>query len=216
MRYLIYKTSTLTNPLTVHKRLLLIFSLSIYLIATAQGQPPGRAMRAVRAQMDRQFIAQRAIDLIPITYQGHIPLHRHAYTVVLKNGTTYTGKTKMQLNNGRSYLRYRENGGFKRFFPKDTKEIYIIRRQGDTMVGRPTTGDTSWIFQVSKDKINTFSVVPEWETTYISYVQKDTLTRPVKINQDNIIQMVQDNPKALKNAKKNRLMKAILIYNGKY
>ena len=81
------------------------------------------------------------------------------------------------------------------------------------MTGRPAFGDSCWLFQVSKGKLNTYSIYPQKGTIYISAVTRDPQTDPIRINQANIIQLVQDNPKALKFAGKMKLMRAINAYN---
>jgi len=203
-----------TSPKSLLLVLALTAAFSLFLSISIQAQPPmAPTFMLMPANMNRQLVFAKNNTFLPSHYMGRIPLLRHLYTVVLKNGRTYAGKTKMQLNNGRSYLKLKEKGGFKRFYPKDTRQIYIVSKKGRKMIGHPDFGDSSWLFQVSEGPINTFAVIPEWETIFISAVQKDTLLPPLRIKQPTIVQMVSDNPKALKKAKKRRLMDAIVIYN---
>jgi len=138
---------------------------------------------------------------------------RHLYTIELKNGKVYKVKTTMQLNNDRSYLKFKQNGGHIYVYPKDTKQISITDHKGRELIGLPGLSDTSWLFQVTKGRLNTYSVIPVWNTIFITAIQKDSTQAPVQIDQRTILKMVADNPKALKLAKKRKLMSAIMTYD---
>ena len=164
--------------------------------------------------LGRNYVYSKRNDFKIYHYEGIMPIKNHLYSIILKSGDTLQAKVKMRFNNGRSYMMLKNPGtADRKILPKDTKQIYIIAKDGRKMIGQPSFGDTSWLFQVSKKYISTFAVIPEWGTDYISAVQKDTLAPPVRITQPTIVSMVKDDPVALKKAKKRLLILAIKAYN---
>lgn len=150
---------------------------------------------------------------MPMVFGKSIPYKKHEYTVVLKNDSVFIGKGKMNTNKGIAFLRLKSKNASKKFTPKDTKEVYRLTKDGTKISGVPSFKDSCWLFKVFEGKINEYAIVPEWNTTFISAVQKGDDPRILKITKENIVPLVSDNPKALKKAKKEKLDVALDIYN---
>ncbi|WP_156522706.1 hypothetical protein [Arachidicoccus ginsenosidimutans] len=142
-----------------------------------------------------------------------VSFKKYNYTVVLKNDYTFTGKGKMHSKKGITYLVLKGKDGEKEFYPADTKEAYIIGDGGIKISGIPSFNDSCWLFKVSEGRINEFAIVPELGTPYISAVQKGNGAPILKITKENIMPLVNDNPKALRKAEKDKLNNALDIYN---
>ena len=162
----------------------------------------------------RKLVYAKNNDFHPGRYAGRIPCLRHLFTIELKDGTVYKVNTRIKISKQGAFLLFKQDGAYTSVLPKDTKQISIINNYRK-MVGIPGLSDSAWLFQVSKGPLMTYSVAPEWNTIFISAVQKDTSLAPVQIDQSTILKMVSDHPKALQLAQKRRLMSAIMTYNKK-
>lgn len=145
---------------------------------------------------------------------GGIPFKKYQYTVILKNDSVFTGKGKMQIKKGIAHLILKGKNSVKEFYPKDTKEVYRVLENKNKIYGIPSFEDSCWLFKVYDGKINEFAIVPEWGTPFFSAVQKGEGSPVYKITKENVIPLVNDNPKALKKAEKNKLNAALEIYNN--
>jgi len=161
----------------------------------------------------------RIPSAVPIRYPrinddgGAIKMKRYDYSVVLKSGEVVNGTGRIQLKKGKAYIQFNRGKNTRIFYPEQTQSITKMTTKDHKMVGVPAFHDSCWLFQVSEGKINKFAIAPEWGTPFFSAIQKDKQKRPVVVSKNNVIEMVQENPAALKKAKKNKLEDAIRIYN---
>ena len=144
---------------------------------------------------------------------GSPQMKRLDYTVVLKSGEIYKGKGKLHFYKGKYYIQFYKGKKLRLFNPEDTKSISTIAEMGRKMIGMPAFNDSCWLFKTFEGKINKYSVTPEWGTPFTAGIQKDRQKQPLKISKDNVIELVQDNPEALKKAEKGKLLDAIRLYN---
>lgn len=96
--------------------------------------------------------------------------------------------------------------------PADTKEIYRFDDLGRKISGIPHDS-TCWLFVVKTGKIKTFSVIADIEFPMIAYIQKGDDGPILQLTTENLVPMVADKEKALNLLRKDKLLKAIDLYN---
>lgn len=195
------------------RRFLLILSTCIILCTNGVAQFGSTMSSTIKTPYGQV----RVPNVAPLTYfpiargSNGIQFKKYEYTVLLKSGEVYQGKGKIQVYKGKSYIKFYQGKKFRLFNPKDTKEIFRMLPAAGKMAGYPSFNDSCWLFKVSQGKISKYAIAPEMGTSYVCAIQKDNKESPKAITQENVIEMVEDNAEALKNAKKNKLMDAIRI-----
>jgi hypothetical protein len=136
---------------------------------------------------------------------------RHSFTIVLKNDSTISAWTKIELKEDKHQITVK-NGKTKRvFIPSDTKSIYRTTYAGEKLTGIPA--DTCWLFMSKAGKINAYSVIAEPGLSYISAIQFGDDGPILPFNKQNLLEMVEDNEKAVQYIEKKELINAIKAYN---
>ncbi len=136
---------------------------------------------------------------------------KYKFTVLLKNDCLFVVKTRIEISGKRHVIQARINKRRIEIVPDQTKEIYRILDDRNTrLVGIPS--DSCWLFLSIQGKISAYSYLAERNSEYIIAAQK--YSGPiVKITEESLREMVEDNEKAVRQVEKKRFKKAIEIYN---
>lgn len=151
---------------------------------------------------------------IPVYYGGTgIVSAKHKFTIILKNDSTVTANTKIDMTDKTQGVYVKVKGkGKEKIEPVDTKEIYRITAEGRKISGMPV--DSCWLFLSAKGKINTYSNLAEVGTMYAVAIQQGD-TGPIKpLTKNNLLAIVGDEPKLKKLVERGKFIKAIDAYNG--
>ncbi len=194
------------------KRFLFVLMFLVVVKAQAQfGYTPPMNIQTPRGNVT----IPGSFNYSPIFYgsQG-IALKKYDYTIVLKNDSVVTGKGKISVKKGLSSLIIKTADGEKRTYtPSETKEIYTVFFNGYKFSGKPYFTDSCWLFRTRNGKIIQYAIAPEVGTPYYSAIQKGDDGVVFSLTKEHLIPLINDNPKALKKAEKNKLSDAIDIYN---
>jgi hypothetical protein len=136
---------------------------------------------------------------------------RYSFTIVLKNDSTINAKTKIELKEDKDQVTIKNGKSKTVFTPSDTKSIYRITATGEKLTGIPA--DTCWLFKSKAGKINAYSAIAEPGLSYISAIQLGDDGPILPINKENLLEMVQENEKAVQYVEKKKLTKAIEVFN---
>lgn len=151
----------------------------------------------------------------PIFYRNWpdmAPSHKYEFTVVLKDGSQFKGKGKINIKDSIQSLTLQNDSVTRVFLPADTKEIFRMTKSGTKVSGFPM--DSLWLFKTGTGRINFYAFVAEPGTFYISAIEKDNSGEIIPYYEYYVKEMVADNEKALKLARKGKLYDALLKYNA--
>lgn len=158
---------------------------------------------------------------VPHTYYTGSPLHFYGpanvrlkddFTIVMKNDSTFSSKTKIEHTAVRHSVTVRDAADKKqKIYPGHTKALIRVDEFGNRLYGIPT--DTCWLFQAAYGRINSFSFLPQLGTDQVIAIQSGQKGPIVPLTKENLLAMVGDDPKILKLIKKSRLLKAIQLFN---
>lgn len=149
---------------------------------------------------------------IPMYYGTGVVSAKHKFTIVLKNDSTVTANTKIDMSAKTQAVYVKAKGKKGKIEPVDTREIYRITAEGKKLSGIPV--DSCWLFQSAKGKINTYSNLAEVGTMYAIAIQEGD-NGPIKpLTKDNLLFIVGDVPKLRKLVERGKLIKAIDFYNA--
>lgn len=134
-------------------------------------------------------------------------------SVVLKSDSVFNERMFFNVADSIHSLtldRKEKKGGDILVRPEDTKQISQVY-DGKLMVGIPT--DTCWLFKVTPGDINAYAPFPTNFQEFYTAIQKGD--GPImKLNKENLKEMVSDQPKLFKLIDKGKLGRAIWKYNG--
>ena len=145
-------------------------------------------------------------------WPGEAPSHKYEFTVVLKDDSQFKGKGKINIKDSIQSLTLQNDSLTRVFLPVDTKEIFRMTKSGKKVSGSPM--DSLWLFKTATGRINFYAFVAEPGTLYISAIEKDNSGEIVPYYEYYVKEMVADNEKALKLARKGKLYEALLKYNA--
>jgi len=151
----------------------------------------------------------------PIFYKNWpdmAPSRKYEFTVVLKDESQFKGKGKINIKDSIQSLTLQNDSATRVFLPRDTKEIFRMTKRGEKISGFPM--DSLWLFKTGTGRINFYAFVAEPGTMYISALEKDNSGEIVPYYEYYVKEMVADNEKALKLARKGKLYEALLKYNA--
>jgi hypothetical protein len=149
---------------------------------------------------------------MPMYYGSGIVSAKHKFTIILKNDSTLTANTKIDMSAKTQGVYVKAKGKKKKIEPVDTKEIYRMTAEGKKLSGMPV--DSCWLFQTAKGKINTYSNLAEVGTMYAIAIQEGD-NGPIKpLTKSNLMFIVGDVPKLRKLVERGKLIKAIDFYNA--
>jgi hypothetical protein len=116
------------------------------------------------------------------------------FTIVLKDSTTLTGKTRIEFLDSVSRVVLKDKKEKRIIKSSETLELYRVDPNGYRFSGIAT--DTCWLFLSTKGKINTYSNLAEHNIEYMIAVQQgDGPILP--INKQKLIAMVGDHKRTL-------------------
>ncbi|MFV0606866.1 MAG: hypothetical protein ACK5NK_13605 [Niabella sp.] len=131
-------------------------------------------------------------------------------TVVLKNDSIVSGKGTISYKYDGFQLKFKSNKSKSWISPAETKEIYRLMPEGDTVKGI-VYKDSCWLFHAIKGKINGYTFTSLSENLDLYVIEYDG--KFIKADRDVVRDLVKSNLKAEQKAKKGQLAKALLIYN---
>ena len=134
------------------------------------------------------------------------------YKIVLKNDSIVEVFAKINIKDAIQSISFKRKKERFTITPSDTKEIICAS------YFQPTKGipaDSCWLFKSFSGAITAYSYLPEPGTMFIVAVQKGKDGPIVALTEDALLDMVADNPKALKKVNDGKFVDAIKIYNKK-
>jgi hypothetical protein len=139
---------------------------------------------------------------------------KYKFTIVLKNDSAFTTKTKIDIAAKKHSIKVKLNGIKKNYFPADTKQISRVASNNVTITGIPA--DTCWLFKSSGGAISTYSFVAELGMNNVIAIQKGSDGAILTLNKQNLQDMVgTTDPKLTALIERDKLIKAIRTYNEK-
>jgi hypothetical protein len=142
--------------------------------------------------------------------QGNISA-KYEFHIVLKNDSTIIERTRINLSKDEdNSLTVKHKRSKHEVFPKDTKFVFRMTLEGKQIVGIPA--DSCWLFKSVLGKINAYSFLAEEGIQYVIAIQEGS-GQIVPLTKENLLPMVATNPKALKLAEKDKLLRAITTFN---
>ena len=143
-------------------------------------------------------------------YNGYSP-QKLEYEVVFLNDSLVTTKAKLIVGDSAiSYLKIKTKSGELRITPRQTKNLKCLE---DVEPLTSVTTDSCWLFHVVKGRINAYSPYPTATFGFIA-IQRGGGGPILPLTKENLLPMVATNERALKLAEKNKLQKAVDVYNG--
>ncbi|HNF49069.1 MAG TPA: hypothetical protein PLF48_06810 [Chitinophagales bacterium] len=141
---------------------------------------------------------------------GYNPDKKYEFKVTLLNDSVLTFKSAIHLNENEHYLILKNAVLDKRrIYVHDTKEISAQFKEYE-FVGTPN--DSCWLFRANDDSIYLYSMLPEDEPTYYTYMSRRGVPNSIQaITQENVEQVVKDDKDLLKMSKKKRKLIDVLL-----
>ena len=149
---------------------------------------------------------------MPNLYKNPDISRRYEFKVVfLENDSSFIAKGKITSDEeGLNFLELKLKGAKGEVYPSETKSIARKGLDG-WITGIPA--DTCWLFKTATGRINSYSFLAEPETTLIIAIQKGVKGEILPLTKENLLPMVEDDPKATRFAEENDLFRAIKRYN---
>jgi len=140
-----------------------------------------------------------------------IESRKYLFTVVLRGGSTFVGKGRINITDSVHSITLKNDQESRVFYPYETTEIYRLGRDGEKITGIAT--DSCWLFKTDTGRINFYSFVAEPGTPFITAIERAGTGEILPFYAYYVKEMVAENEKALKLAKKGKLYKALIEYN---
>jgi hypothetical protein len=137
---------------------------------------------------------------------------KHRFHIVLLNDSIIEAKASINISDSVHYLEWGKREKKTIIKPAETKEIYRMDFYNKKITGIPH--DSCWLFPVDTGKIRTYSIVSDIDYPLIAYIQEGNEKPILPLAKENLLPMVSGNKKAIKLAEKEKLLKAIDVYNN--
>lgn len=147
---------------------------------------------------------------IPMHYGNPQISYKHPFTIVLKNDSVISDNVRINITEKQHTIEVKVNRVKATYKPEHTKEIYRILPDGRKLAGIPA--DTCWLFKANSGKINSYSFIAEEDMYHVIAIQKGE-GPIVKLDQKNLTDMVNKDPKVLKLIERKKFAKAITLSN---
>ena len=151
---------------------------------------------------------------MPMHYGGKTSSMKYQFEIVFYFDSTLNTRAKIDFSDNRHSMKVKSGKGKKEhLFPSGTKEIYRITSEGKRIKGVPA--DSCWLFKTVEDKINAYAFLPEGQYTYVTAIQDGDTNPIVPLTRKNLGAIVGNlaDPEVLKLIEKNKLIKALQLYN---
>lgn len=132
------------------------------------------------------------------------------FTIVLKNDSVITARTRIDMASTHS-VTIKQNGKKRVIKASETRSISRESSLHEKLEG--VANDSCWLFKAVTAKINGYGYLAEKGYIYVVAIQDGDGTPILPLTKENLLPLVQDDPKAVKLANKNKLQKALEIFN---
>ena len=134
------------------------------------------------------------------------------FTVVLKNDSTFTFKSRVEAKDKKMYVLQKKKRVKRKIFPSETKEIYAYNASYGRLKGIVT--DSCWYFKAHSGAINSYTVLPTIDKNSAIAMQQGEDGTIIPINKKNLEAITgTDDPKIVKWLSQYKYAKVIAYYN---
>ena len=134
------------------------------------------------------------------------------YRIVFKNDSILNVYGKINIKDSVQSITYKLNKQKYKVKPSETKEL-VFKSYMDEVERSGIPTDSCWLFRSASGKINSYSYLPYEGTMFIIAIQKGTSGPIVNLSKETLLEMIADNPKAIKKAENDNFYDAIRVYN---
>lgn len=187
---------------------------------------PGKTLFGIitiRAQGEEEltFIYGRNADSLAspeIDASSYLPrkkIRSSVYNLWLRplGANSYQTTSRIYTDEGRHHVDGRDAKNRRiSVFPNETESLISITPSGKRIVGMPA-GD-QWVFKVVEGRINAYFYLPDEEPKYVTLLQKDNGPM-LEFTPATLIEMVEDDPDAVKLIDDGKYVDAIILFNAK-
>ena len=165
--------------------------------------------------------------LTPYVYQFGGPYYRSIYhvpktqiernskaydfTIVYKDSTTETYKSKIDLYGKTYYLAIDQPGVMKSVKASETISISRTSKKGELFIG--ISADSCWLFKIKTAKISLYSVLAETKTKFVVAMQVGHANPIIPITQKNLEAVIPNYSPARTLQQRGDFIKAIEMFN---
>lgn len=136
---------------------------------------------------------------------------KYKFYILFLNDSLVEAKARINIDDSINTLEWGKKEKKVVIKPTETKEIYRIDNFGKKISGIPH--DSCWLFLVDTGRIRTYSVTSDIDFPLIGYIQKGKDEPILPLTKENLLPLVADNEKTKKLVEKEKLLKAINVYN---
>ena len=134
------------------------------------------------------------------------------FTVVLKNDSTFTFKSRVEAKDKKMYVLQKKKRVKRKIFPSETKEVIAYSSNYGRIKGIPA--DSCWYFKAHSGAINSYTILPMNNRNDAIVIQLGDTGSIIPLTKTNLIAITgSDDPKIAKWLSKNKLAEIITYYN---
>ena len=158
-------------------------------------------------------VTTTTMQYTPMYYGNQQSSMRYLFTVVMKDDSTFTQRTAIDISGKYHTLKIKTANGKKVIRPADTRWLSCITVDGADLKGIPA--DSCWLFHSVKGKINCYAYLAEEGYNYLAAIQQGE--GPIlPLTKANLLAMVgTQDPKLQKMIDRGKFANAIKRYNTK-
>lgn len=205
-----------TNRNKVMRCLLVVFMSVSFFQSKAQFSVPHTTY--INTPYGNIPITSYSYHYIPTFYfrnSDFTPKKKYDFKVILQNDSVIQTHSAIHFSENKHFINvYSGRKVIRKIYVKDTKSITAEFEDYD-FVGLPN--DSCWLFRANDDSILTYSMMPEDDPMYFTFFSIRGIPHSVRpITSDYLLPFVKDDKDLLKLVNKDKLTKAIQLFNEKY
>jgi hypothetical protein len=159
-------------------------------------------------------VTTTSYQYMPMYYgQAGAVSNKYTFTVVLDADSALQSKTRINIKSKKHTIQVKAANGKLSLTPANTREIYRITLSGKKLSGLPA--DSCWLFKSVTGKINAYSYLAEEGYTYVIAIQDGDDGPILPLTKNNLLAIMDDDPKIFKLIEKKKLLTALEAYNKK-